>query len=276
MIKSLISVITSAALLSAAVPVCTVALPETYTVNFLDLDGNPYFTVSVPSGRQIDKQVVSQIDTSKLRRQVDVFTQEWFSEWYGIPDIVTANTDVKPLTTTGTISLEKPPEKTVYYSLSSDISMEGLLVNITLETQTGIDGKGNYTTKKETVDISSTCSVKPETAAEAFASGDKASVNIFPINSDHPIGSYDISYMKGIADVNGDGIVTGSDATMVLYEYTKLSSDPSYKVRESVMKYGDMNFDGILTGSDATMLLTYYTHLSSDSSYTLDMFYSKN
>ena len=120
MIKSLISVITSAALLSVAMPVCTVAVPESYTVNFLDLDGKPYFTINVPSGRQIDKQVIGQIDTSKLRRQVDVFTQEWFSEWYGIPDIVTGNIDIKPLTTTGTISLEQVPEKTTYYSFDSD------------------------------------------------------------------------------------------------------------------------------------------------------------
>lgn len=276
MIKSLISVITSAALLSVAMPVCTVAVPESYTVNFLDLDGKPYFTINVPSGRQIDKQVIGQIDTSKLRRQVDVFTQEWFSEWYGIPDIVTGNIDIKPLTTTGTISLEQVPEKTTYYSLSSDISKEGLLVNITLVTQTGIDENGNYTTKKEIVDISSTCSTEPETAAEAFASGEKASVNIFPINSDHPIGTYDISFVAGIADVNEDGCINGTDATIVLNEYTRLSSDPSsYTVKKSVMQYGDMNFDGILTGSDATLLLEYYTILSSISNYNLDMFYSK-
>lgn len=275
MIKPVISLITAATLCLWASPVCTSAEADVYTVNFLDLDGKPCYTITVPAGRQIDKQVISQIDTSKLRKQVNARSQEWFSEWWGIPECVTENVDIKPLSVTGTITLESIPVKRKYYSLDSPIYRDGLHVNITLVTQTGIDEKGNYITKDEIVDVSSTCSMKPETAGDAFKSGDKATVDIFPINSDHPIGSYDITYIDGIADVNGDKIISGSDATKVLNEYTKLSADSSYKVDEAVMAYGDMDFNGVLNGSDATILLRYYTLLSSYDDYNLDKFYAE-
>lgn len=273
MVKPVISIMTAAAVLLGAAAYSTSAETDVCTVNFLDFDGNVYYSLTVPKGQQIDKQIISQIDTSNLRKQMGTRTQQWFSDWWGVPEFVTENIYIKPLSVTGTISLEKVPEKHKYYSKDSEIYKDGLVVDITLVTQTGIDDKGSYITKSEVVDISSTCSVSPETAEEAFKSGNKSTVEIFPINSSQPIGSYEIAYIDGFADVDCDKIITGSDATMTLYEYTNLSSDPSYKVDESVMLYGDMDFDGILTGTDATLLLLYYTNLSSDPNYNLDMFF---
>lgn len=274
MIKPVISIMTSASLLFGTASFGVSAEANVFTVNFLDFDGNVYYSMTVPEGEQIDKQIISQIDTSKLRKQIDTRSQQWFSEWWGIPEYITGNTDIKPLSVTGTISLEKVPDKHKYYSKDSEIYKDGLIVDITLVTQTGVDAKGNYTTKSEIVDISSTCTITPQTAGEAFKSGNKAVVNIFPINSEQPIGNYEITYIDGIGDVNGDKIVTGSDATIVLNAYTMISSNPSYKVDEAIMLYGDMDFDGILNGSDATMLLQYYTMLSSDPTYNLDKFFS--
>lgn len=274
MVKPVISIMTAAAVLLGTAAFSASAETDVCTVNFLDFDGNVYYSLTVPKGQQIDKQIISQIDTSNLRKQIGTRTQQWFSEWWGIPEFVTENIDIKPLSVTGTISLEKVPEKHKYYSKDSEIYKDGLVVDITLLMQTGIDDKGNYTTKSEVVDISSTCTVDPRTAGEAFKSGNKAVVNIFPINSDQPIGNYEITYIDGIGDVSGDKIVTGSDATIVLNAYTLLSSNPSYKVDEAIMLYGDMDFDGILNGSDATRLLQYYTMLSSDPTYNLDKFFA--
>ncbi len=274
MIKPVISIMTAVSVLFGTASFGVSAETNVCTVNFLDFDGNVYYSLTVPEGQQIDKQIISQIDTSKLRKQIGTRSQQWFSEWWGIPEYITGNTDIKPLSVTGTISLEKVPDKHKYYSKDSEIYKDGLIVDITLVTQTGLDTKGNYTTKSEIVDISSTCTLNPKTASEAFKSGNKAVVNIFPINSDQPIGNYEIIYIDGIGDVNEDKIVTGSDATEVLNAYTMLSSNPSYKVDEAIMLYGDMNFDGILNGSDATMLLQYYTMLSSDPTYNLDKFFS--
>ncbi len=274
MIKPVISIMTAVSVLLGTAPFCVSAEANVCTVNFLDFEGNVYYSLTVPEGQQIDKQILSQINTSALRRQVDTRTQQWFSEWWGIPEYVTGNTDIKPLSVTGTISLEKVPDKRKYYSKDSNIYKDGLSVDITLVTQTGIDSQGKYITKSEAVDISSTCTIDPQTAGEAFKSGNKAVVNIYPINSNQPIGNYEITYIDGIGDVNGDKIINGSDATVVLNAYTMLSSDPSYKVDDAIMRYGDMDFDGILNGSDATRLLQYYTMLSSDETYNLDKFFS--
>lgn len=67
-----------------------------------------------------------------------------------------------------------------------------------------------------------------------------------------------------LGDINNDGIITGSDATMVLQEYTYLSSggQNSYFTTEQQIA-ADINDDGIITGTDATWLLQYYTSLSS-------------
>lgn len=277
--KSVISFITAAAVWSAAIPFSTAAQTDavinTYTVNFLDFDGNPYYTLYVPSGYHFTDEEISRIDTSALSRQMSTRTQQRFSSWWGIPEYVYADVDIKPLSVIGTISLEKLPDKKQYYSLESEISKSGLLVNITIETQTGIDAYGNYITQKEITDISSTCTMSPATAEEAFKSGNKAAVSIYPINSNQPIGSYEISYTEGIGDVDNDDVITGSDATKVLHEYTLLSSDSSYKIDEAVVKYGDMDFNGILNGSDATILLRYYTLKSSDPEYNLDMFFDE-
>lgn len=276
MIKQVISLMTATVLFAGTAPFSTFADAEECTVTFLDLDGKPYFTMSIPKGGQMDKQAVQQLDTQNLRKQIDGHTQMWFSSWTDIPDNITEDVIVRPLTVTGTISMEKQPNKHKYYSLNSEISSDGLVVDIILETQTGIDEKGNFIVNKEVVDISSTCTVEPKTTAEAFKSGDKATVKIFPINSKSPIGNYEISYIEGIADVDGDGVISGSDATLVLIEYTNLSDTPEYKLNESVMKYGDMDNDGIITGSDATLLLCYYTMLSSDNEYNLDKFFEEN
>ncbi len=278
--KSVISFVITAALGITAIPFSTAAetasKTSTYTVTFLDFDGNPFYTMAVPAGYHFTDESISQLDTSSLSRQIDTRTQKRFSSWWGIPEYVYADVDIKPLSVIGTISLEKLPEKKQYYSLESEISKTGLAVNITIETQTGIDSYGNYITEKEVTDISSTCTMNYNTAAEAFKSGNKTTVQIFPIHSTQAIGSYDISYIEGIADVDNDNVITGSDATMVLCEYTKLSSDSSYKIDESVKKYGDMDFNGILNGSDASILLRYYTMKSSDPEYNLDKFFDEN
>lgn len=277
--KTVISILIAASLGMTSVPFTAFAEADTristYTVRFLDFDGNTFTTMAVPAGYHFTEDVINNLDTSALSKQVDTRTQKRFSSWWGIPEYVYADVDIKPLSVTGTISLEKVPDKKKYYSLESQISRAGLAVNITFETQTGIDTYGNYITEKEIIDISSTCSMDYETAQDAFKSGNTTKVNIYPIHSEQAIGSYEISYIGGIADVDNDKVITGSDATVVLSEYTKLSSDPSYKINESVKKYGDMDFNGIINGSDVTLLLRYYTLKSSDPEYNLDKFFDE-
>ena len=67
-----------------------------------------------------------------------------------------------------------------------------------------------------------------------------------------------------MGDVDGDGIITGSDATMTLREYTLLSSDLDGEFNDYQNTVADVNNDGIINGTDATMILRYYTILSSN------------
>ncbi len=67
-----------------------------------------------------------------------------------------------------------------------------------------------------------------------------------------------------LGDVNCDGIITGSDATTALREYTLLSSNMEGNFDTYCNFAADVNRDGILNGSDATKILRYYTLLSSN------------
>lgn len=60
-------------------------------------------------------------------------------------------------------------------------------------------------------------------------------------------------------DVNGDGIVDGTDATLILNAYTKLLSGEDPGLNERQMKAADADMDGAVTGIDATLVMQFYT-----------------
>jgi len=66
-----------------------------------------------------------------------------------------------------------------------------------------------------------------------------------------------------LGDIDNDGKITGSDATMILSAYTNISSSGESKLTKEQEIAADIDADGIITGSDATLLLRYYTALSS-------------
>ncbi len=66
-----------------------------------------------------------------------------------------------------------------------------------------------------------------------------------------------------LGDIDNDGKITGSDATMILSAYTNISSSGESKLTREQEIAADIDADGIITGSDATLLLRYYTALSS-------------
>lgn len=64
-------------------------------------------------------------------------------------------------------------------------------------------------------------------------------------------------------DANGDGIITGTDAALVLRHYTLISSKMEGILSGRELKAADYNGDGIITGSDAARVLRHYTLISS-------------
>ncbi|SEL37023.1 Transglutaminase-like superfamily protein [Ruminococcus sp. YRD2003] len=65
-----------------------------------------------------------------------------------------------------------------------------------------------------------------------------------------------------MGDVNGDGKVDSSDASLILAEYSRLSTDgENLLTREQVIS-ADLNSDGKTDSSDASKILGYYSHIS--------------
>ena len=63
-------------------------------------------------------------------------------------------------------------------------------------------------------------------------------------------------------DVNGDDIIDGKDATLVLTEYARMSAGKDTAFSDTQTGSADYNSDGIIDGKDATAILTYYARSS--------------
>ena len=63
-----------------------------------------------------------------------------------------------------------------------------------------------------------------------------------------------------MGDINGNGMIDGSDATLILAAYADLSSGSTPDI-DTVL--ADINSDGMISGVDATKVLGIYADLSS-------------
>ena len=65
-----------------------------------------------------------------------------------------------------------------------------------------------------------------------------------------------------LGDLNDDGKIDANDATLVLVNYSLLSTGEPIQITEDQQKAADVNGDGKIDASDATMILQYYSYLS--------------
>lgn len=79
----------------------------------------------------------------------------------------------------------------------------------------------------------------------------------------------------GAGDVNGDGKVDSSDASLVLAEYAQLSTGKNSVLSETAAKLADLNKDGKIDSSDASMILAYYSHVSTGGKDSIEDFLAK-
>ena len=110
------------------------------------------------------------------------------------------------------------------------------------------------TTAKSTASKTTTSTAKKTTASSTSTTKKTVTTTTTATTTEAPL-------MLG--DINNDKIITGSDATLILTEYTILSGGAKSKLSAAQKIACDINKDGIITGSDATLTLTYYTYLSS-------------
>lgn len=79
-----------------------------------------------------------------------------------------------------------------------------------------------------------------------------------------------------MGDVDFNMLITGSDATLALSEYTIVNGNGSSIFSELQKKSADIDSDGIISGSDAQRILQYYTYLSSNGDLSLEEYYGLN
>ena len=93
---------------------------------------------------------------------------------------------------------------------------------------------------------------------DVFVTFDENNKLCFFIDPDND-GTFDTAIEKG--DVNSDGVTDGRDATSVLTDYAKTSSDKN-AVSYLNESFADFNDDGVIDGRDATAILTTYAKSS--------------
>ncbi|MDE6427180.1 MAG: hypothetical protein K2K89_13745 [Ruminococcus sp.] len=228
---------------------------KSYTMTFLDFDGEVMQTLEVKSDEKID---YSLIDTSGLHSFINMYTEQAFSSWSSTPETISEDTTVQALWKKGSISTDGTPSKTEYYSKGADLDFSGLSVIITLETQTPeTDEDGNFIVKKQENNIISSCHAE-KSLEELFSDRNKATVNVIPAGDDKPIFSYEITLFDSLGDTNNDNIIDSVDSSFILEKYADLSTGAENSLDETQQKICDINQDGQIDAIDATYVLVYY------------------
>lgn len=235
-----------------------------HTVTVIDYDGNVMEVLRVQDGEKLD---LSGIDVSSLDKHLDIYTQIRFDSWSSYPEAITEDTAVFALYKKMTISLDALPDKTEYYSNTGAINLDGLNVTITVNTQLPEkDENGAFRIDTEVLNIESKCTTEPADLDEAFASGNAATVNVYPIDSEKAIASYDISYYPSLGDADMNDTVNASDASSILGFYAASSTGKEIVYADGQKKRCDVDMNGKVDANDATLVMRYYAEASTSKS----------
>lgn len=71
-----------------------------------------------------------------------------------------------------------------------------------------------------------------------------------------------VSELLNLGDINNDGIIDSVDASMILTEYSNISTSGKGNFTTEQKQNSDINSDGIIDSVDASILLSYYAYIS--------------
>ncbi|MBR6580563.1 MAG: Ig-like domain-containing protein [Ruminococcus sp.] len=96
-------------------------------------------------------------------------------------------------------------------------------------------------------------------------------VRVLAVNTEN-IGSIPViaDNAAGLGDVDSSSTVDAADASVVLGEYSILSTGGTSKFTAAQKKSADVNKDGAIDSSDASYILAYYAYLSTGGSKTME------
>lgn len=245
----------------------------TYTVTFLDFDGDLLQTIEVEEGGSVD---YSSIDTSSLNSHIDDYTQIRFYEWDITPEVITEDTEIHALYQKAELSIDSEPKRKEYYAKNGNISLDGLTVTITMTTQTNEIVDDEYVLDTEIINITDACTTHPSNLAEAFTEQDTAIVSVFPPSEDadqiRPLLTYEISYLANLGDINGDEKVDPVDATNALIHFSYESMNVDGTLTEEQANLADIDRNGKVDVIDGTKMLQYYSFKSLDNTIDWEEF----
>lgn len=81
----------------------------------------------------------------------------------------------------------------------------------------------------------------------------------------------DLSSENALGDIDNNGAVEASDASLVLGEYASLQSSGKTTFTAAQSKAADVNKDGVVNADDASMILKYYSYQSTTPGTVLDI-----
>ncbi len=90
------------------------------------------------------------------------------------------------------------------------------------------------------------------------------------------LGEVSEKHATELGDVNEDRKIDANDATLVLVNYSLLSTGEAIQLTEAQQKAADVNGDGKIDASDATMILQYYSYLSTGGDLVFKEFMKQN
>ena len=242
----------------------------TYTVEFLDFDGEIMHTITVEEGGAIDYTL---IDTSSLNNHIDDYTQIRFYAWDKTPETITEDTTIKALYQKAVLSIESEPVRREYFANSGNISIDGLNVSITMITQT-VSGDSIIDNIEE-LDITDGCTIQPATLDEAFNQENVATISVFPPYTDsiqsRPLITYEI-YLTELGDTDDSSTVDPVDATNALIHYSYISMNSDGTLSDEQANAADIDRNGAVDVVDATQILKYYSYKSFDDTLNWEQF----
>ena len=106
------------------------------------------------------------------------------------------------------------------------------------------------------------------------AAGKALTAQIFSIKAEGTIKvAEDPPVVSG--DMNGDGIIDGKDASMILAEYVSLSVGNGSVLDSVKLRAADVNGDGLISAVDASDVLSYYAYTSGGGKLSIKDYFKK-
>jgi len=232
------------------------------TISFLNYDGEEVKSIIVSYNEPIDYLAVDTSTSSPFYIVVDPFTQIRFSSWDC--ELINARDDMKiqALYQKANMLVKSLPEKTKYSFKSEDIDLTGLSVILTVDTQLpGFDKDGKRLIDTEQIDVAEICYPNFKTAKEAFNKSNESEIFIYAPKNDISLASYKITLDTPfiLGDVDENGVVNASDASLTLAHYALLStSNSSSMLTQSQINKADVDKNKAVNASDASYILCHY------------------